>query len=192
METALVVLGCDLINGGTALGPETIARCEHAFKRYQELVAEGSYAVLIMSPGMANTAHYSKQKDTMAIMMADWFSERALSYGALHCVFSPLTWGTRAEVRTALDYIFFRSQNTGIPFKTIEFVSSAYHMRRVRLVAERIIKQRQETKHKIIFRYLGVKYHSGKILREIRNLAGEFILGFFRPNWYQFSMTKWC
>lgn len=192
MKTAIVVLGCDLSDRGTKLGPETIARCEHALKRYQELVAEGSYVVLIMSPGMANMGHYSQQKDTMAIMMADWFSERALSYGRLHCVFSPLTWGTRAEVRTALDYVLFLSQNGEIPFKQIEFVSSAYHLRRVRLLAKRIITQRLGATHKIILRYLGVKYHPRSMVREIRNFTGEFILGFFRPDWYKFTAAKWC
>ncbi len=187
METAIVVLGCDLTHGGEKLGPETIARCECALGRYQVLALGGGNPVLVMSPGMANKRRYPKQKETMAIMMAKWFLARGVHADALHYVFSPHTWSTRAEVRTALHYIIFWCKDLVVPFNAVEFVSSTYHLRRIRLVAERVWARAEETKPKLSIRCIGVPYRSSNMLREVRNVVGEFLLGFVRPDWYDFT-----
>jgi hypothetical protein len=189
METAIMVLGCDLADDGGKLGPETIARCECALKRFLELVSGGAEPGLVMNAG-ENKKRYPKQKDTMAMMMADWFVAHGVSCRSLHFVFSPLIWGTRAEVRSALDYTCFFHRE----FDEVEFVSSGYHLRRIQLIADRILKcAKQHTASPLPTAHcLETKYLSLTALLEIRNLPGEFVLGLLRPDWYEFTRPKWC
>jgi hypothetical protein len=184
-----MVLGCDLAHGGKALGPETIARCERALTRYRELTADGHTPDLMMNAGMASNDHYPRQKDTMAIMMADWFIARGVFFPSLHCVFSPYIWGTRAEVRNAIDYACFHGQ-----FGTVEFVSSAYHLRRIALIARRVLDQAKKCMDTPLpsVRCVDAQYFSAKALLEIRNLPGEFLLGLICKDLYDPAATEWC
>lgn len=191
MERAIVVLGCDLVARGASLGPETIARCTCALNRYQELIANGVTPDILMSPGMANKEYYPAQKDTMAVMMAKWFFAQGIPADALHFVFSPLTWGTRAEINTALDYIlYWRISKDG----AVEFVSSTYHLLRIRLIAKRVLYSEIQNADNPLPKFfcLGVKCYSKRMLLETRNVIGEYVLGFFHPQWYYFRPTDWC
>lgn len=184
-----MVLGCDLAEGGAALGPETIARCASALERYRELIAEGKTPALVMNAGMGNKRHYPKQKDTMAIMMADWFFARDVAFSSLHCGFSRLIWGTRAEVRSALDYLYFHGE-----FNSIEFVSSGYHLRRIELIARRILARAKGCAGapQLSVSCIQTPYFSLKAFLEIRNLPGEFLLGLIRKDWYEPAVAEWC
>lgn len=184
-----MVLGCDLAQNGAKLGPETIARCERALTRYHELTAEGKAPALLMNAGIGSRARYPRQSETMAIMMADWFITRDVPYSSLHCGFSPLIWGTRAEVRCALDYACFQRQ-----FGAVEFVSSAYHLRRIALIASRILARTKICPDTPLpsVHYLGARYFSAKAFLEIRNLPGEILLGLMRKDWYEPAVAEWC
>ena len=188
METMIVVLGRDLADGGTKLGPETLARCECALTRYRELLSEGEEPGLLMNAGR-NRKSYPKQQDTMAVMMADWFAAHDVPWQSLHFVFNSLIWGTRAEVRSALDYVcFFRRE-----FDVVLFVSSGYHLRRIQLIANRILwRVKQYTASPLpTICCLETKYLSLTALLEIRNLPGEFFVGLLCPDWYKPAAAQW-
>jgi hypothetical protein len=138
----------------------------------------------MMSPGMADAKRYPEQKDTMARMMAKWFEEHGVPPNLIFCNFSARVWGTRAEICNAIGFIMvnFRS------YTAVEFVSSTYHVLRVRIIAERVIAGLWSDQI-CLLSFTSKNYPASSTLLEIRNVLGEFLLGGIHKEWYHPQMS---
>lgn len=133
VRTFIVVLGCDLVDGGSALGPESIARCAVGLLRRQQYNKFRKRTEIILTAGMGDRKNYPRQKKTMAGMMAEWFVANGVPRNEIFVEPDPDVWGTRAELRSAIRRLRSHGQ-----LNYVELVSSEYHARRIKLVAERI------------------------------------------------------
>ncbi len=94
IRSYVLVLGCDLSEDGSELGPMSIARLEFALK-----YANSLSMILVLAAGMSPRPQHGNQKKTMAMMMADWLSQKNF-YDVL--VLRANVFNTRGELETAL------------------------------------------------------------------------------------------
>ena len=189
MKSAIIVLGCDLVNGGASLGPETTARCRKAMLQWAILSRRSLDPMLIMTPGISpDRARYPNQRETMAAMMASWFMRQGVRRGSLSWCFSGNVWGTRAELRSAIWLIVSQVEKMQLDFPVhVEIVSSSYHLRRIGLVTRRIIKNAKR-EHLMSVSLQGVPHPSDNPGLEGFNMIAESILGFVRPKMYDIDV----
>jgi hypothetical protein len=137
MPTCLIVpLACDLAQKGWSLGSDSRWRLNRA----QELYMYGPRnmygskwatedILFTVSAGMAPAKTFPKQTHSMAVMQRHYLDSLGIPLSQINVIF-PTVWGTREEVKSALQYATTLNKEP----LDIVFVSSWYHILRLKLL----------------------------------------------------------
>lgn len=129
-KTHLIVpMACDLANQGLELGPESKWRLDRSYDVYAQKRGLSQRAIFTFSAGMAPREIFPYQTYTMGYLQIQYLSRKGVA--DQHLLSSSKTvWGSRAEVEEA----FFRAKTMSQEEVEFIFVSSWYHIPRLRLL----------------------------------------------------------
>lgn len=172
MQDYIVVLACDLAEGGSALGPDSKAHCLAAVRLFQELVEQGSEPVVISSAGFASEDKYPAQEQTIGRMMVGYMSESGIP-DSNFSVGGPV-WSSRSEIEGAVRIV----SEEDVSQACIFVVSSWYHIPRLVFITKTVENDNVTAEIEWGFRASSGRFVNA--LWEIGKLPAEVLLFLFK------------
>ena len=142
----IIVMACDLAEYGAALGSESRARCREGVEVYASLcnAYPESIPVFVLAGGFSPDLHYICQDHSLAHMMRTELIQQGITESVIYA--DKTGWGSKQEIEVCFSEIQKLDLLDGVLTPDndpdVVIVSSWYHLPRLRMLWDRLLKQK--------------------------------------------------